>query len=160
MAEDPRQRLTMTNPVHLLAVGFGSGLIRFMPGTWGSLAAVPLLLLMAGMSDVWYVAITLVSCVAGVAICGRAAEAMKVHDHGAIVWDEIAGMMLTFLFIPVHPSSLVAGFILFRFFDIVKPWPIGVIDKHVHGGAGIMLDDIVAGLMACGSLHLIAQFLV
>jgi len=83
---------------------------------------------------------------------------MQVHDHGSIVWDEIAGMFVTFLFVPISASSLFIGLVLFRLFDILKPWPIGIIDKRLHGGTGIMLDDLLAGAMACGCLHVIALF--
>lgn len=151
-----RARISMRNPVHFLALGFGSGLVPFMPGTWGSLAAVPLIIAMSLLPDWGYVAVTLLACVVGNYLCGKTAEDMRVHDHGSIVWDEVAGMMITFAFIPIHWQSLLAGFVLFRLFDIVKPWPIGPIDKHVHGGTGIMLDDVVAGVMACVSLHSIS----
>lgn len=151
-----RARISMRNPVHFLALGFGSGLVPFMPGTWGSLAAVPLIVAMSLLPEWGYVALTLLACMVGNYLCGKTAEDMRVHDHGSIVWDEVAGMMITFAFIPVHWQSLLAGFVLFRLFDIVKPWPIGPIDKHVHGGTGIMLDDIVAGIMACASLHIIS----
>ena len=151
-----RARISMRNPVHFLALGFGSGLVPFMPGTWGSLAAVPLVALMAWLPGWGYIAVTMLACLAGNYLCGKTAEDMRVHDHGSIVWDEVAGMMITFAFIPIHWQSLLAGFVLFRLFDIIKPWPIGPIDKHVHGGAGIMLDDVVAGVMACISLHLIS----
>lgn len=150
-----RARISMRNPTHFLALGFGSGLVPFMPGTWGSLAAIPLILVMAQLPDWGYIAITLLACMLGNYLCGKTAADMRVHDHGSIVWDEVAGMMITFALVPVHWQSLLAGFLLFRFFDIVKPWPIGPIDKHVHGGAGIMLDDVVAGIMACASLHAI-----
>ncbi|GGW85823.1 phosphatidylglycerophosphatase A family protein [Alteromonas halophila] len=151
-----RARITMRNPVHFMALGFGSGLIPFMPGTWGSLAAIPLIVGMAMLPDWAYVALTAFAWLAGNYLCGKTAADMGVHDHGSIVWDEVAGMLITFLFIPIHWQSLLAGFVLFRVFDILKPWPIGPIDKHIHGGAGIMLDDVVAGIMACGSLHLIS----
>ena len=90
----------------------------------------------------------------GIYLCGKTADDMQVHDHGSIVWDEIAGMFVTFLFLPLTASTLVLGFVLFRLFDILKPWPIGVIDKRLHGGTGIMLDDLLAGAMACACLHI------
>lgn len=143
----------MKNPVHFCALGFGSGLIPLMPGTFGSLAAIPLILLFAPAGNVIFITATILSCIAGVYFCGKTAADMGVHDHGSIVWDEVAGMLLTFLFVPLSISTLIAGFVLFRIFDILKPWPIGPVDKTVHGGLGIMLDDILAGIMACVCLH-------
>ena len=143
----------MKNPVHFCALGFGSGLIPLMPGTFGSLAAIPLVLLFAPAGNVIFITATILSCIAGVYFCGKTAADMGVHDHGSIVWDEVAGMLLTFLFVPLSISTLIAGFVLFRIFDILKPWPIGPVDKTVHGGLGIMLDDILAGIMACVCLH-------
>lgn len=154
-----RERVSLTNPVHFCALGFGSGLIPLMPGTFGSLAAVPLLLVSSYFSPLYFVAITVLFCVIGIHFCGKTADDMQVHDHGAIVWDEIAGMFVTLLFVPVNWMTLLAGFLLFRVFDILKPWPINVIDKRVHGGWGIMLDDIIAGAMACACLHLLIKFI-
>lgn len=154
-----RERVSLTNPVHFCALGFGSGLIPLMPGTFGSLAAVPLLLASSYFSPLYFVAITVLFCVVGIHFCGKTADDMQVHDHGAIVWDEIAGMFVTLLFVPVNWVTLLAGFLLFRVFDILKPWPINVIDKRVHGGWGIMLDDIIAGAMACACLHLLIKFI-
>ncbi len=154
-----RERVSLTNPVHFCALGFGSGLIPLMPGTFGSLAAVPLLMVSSYFSAVCFVTITVLFCVIGIHFCGKTADDMQVHDHGAIVWDEIAGMFVTLLFLPINWMTLLAGFLLFRVFDILKPWPINVIDKRVHGGWGIMLDDIIAGAMACACLHLLMKFI-
>ncbi|MEC7690337.1 MAG: phosphatidylglycerophosphatase A [Pseudomonadota bacterium] len=153
MQPEYRARVSMKNPVHFCALGFGSGLIPLMPGTFGSLAAIPLILLFAPAGNFIFITATILSCIAGVYFCGKTATDMGVHDHGSIVWDEVAGMLLTFLFVPLSMSTLIAGFVLFRIFDILKPWPIGPVDKTVHGGLGIMLDDILAGIMACVSLH-------
>ncbi len=147
----------MLNPVHFLGLGFGSGLIPVMPGTFGSLAAIPVLLLMQPLPLWGFWTVTVLACAVGVYLCGKTARDMQVHDHGSIVWDEIAGMMITFLFVPISWLSLIAGFVLFRLFDILKPWPINVIDQRVHGGTGIMLDDILAGAMAALCLALIHQ---
>lgn len=155
MQADLRKRVSLLNPIHFLGLGFGSGLIPLMPGTMGSLAAIPLLLLLSITSNTVFLIVALVSVFIGIVICDKTAKALGVHDHGSIVWDEIAGMLITFLFIPLTAMNIILGFILFRIFDIWKPWPIGFIDKHVHGGFGIMLDDVVAALMACGCLHLI-----
>lgn len=150
-----REKVSMLNPTHFFALGFGSGLIPAMPGTFGSLAALPLLFGMQYLPTVGFVLVTLLACVIGVYFCGRTARDMGIHDHGSIVWDEIAGMMITFLLVPITWQTLLIGFVLFRLFDILKPWPINVIDQRVHGGTGIMLDDIIAGIMAAGGLFLV-----
>ena len=148
----------LSNPVHFLALGFGSGLSKKAPGTMGTLAAVPLVWLMSHLSLELYLVITLVSCLVGIYLCGKTARDVGVHDHGAIVWDEIAGFMITMLAAPMSVLNLLVGFALFRFFDIIKPWPISWLDKHVHGGLGIMLDDILAGVMAMACLHGVLYF--
>jgi phosphatidylglycerophosphatase A len=153
-----RARVSMKNPVHFLALGFGSGLIPLMPGTFGSLAAVPLLIAMSYVNLYVFVGVTIISFLVGIYLCGKTANDMRMHDHGSIVWDEIAGMMVCFIAVPISPLTLIVGFVLFRFFDILKPWPIRVFDKKVHGGFGIMIDDIVAGVMACLCLHAIVYF--
>lgn len=154
------QRVKLTKPSHFLAFGFGSGLAPKAPGTFGSLAAIPLLLLMSHMPFWAYGAITLVSMIAGIWICQKAADDLQTHDHPAIVWDEIAGMFITFIAVPLTPLNLLIGFVLFRIFDIAKPWPIRWADKKVHGGLGIMLDDILAGVIAALILHLGLHFLL
>ena len=155
MDKQLRQRVSLKNPVHFLALGFGSGLIPFMPGTFGSLAALPLLIPFLYLPPITLLIAAVLASAIGIYLCGKTADDMQVHDHGSIVWDEVAGILLTFLWVPLSLWTVVAGFILFRFFDIVKPWPIGPVDKYVSGGLGIMLDDIIAGLMACVSLHAI-----
>ena len=129
-----------------------------MPGTFGTLAGLPLVLGLSFMPHWAFVLITLFVCYVGIQICDRTADDMGVHDHGSIVWDEIAGILITFVLVPISAVTLLNGFILFRFFDIVKPWPISFLDKHVAGGAGIMVDDVVAGIMACASLHGLLHF--
>lgn len=153
-------KFDLSKPHQLLAVGFGSGLITPAPGTWGTLAAVPLVFLMAQLGDIAYVAITLLSCVVGMWICGRCADDIGVHDHPSIVWDEFAGLFITMAFIEPTVLHLCIGFVLFRFFDILKPWPISVLDAKVHGGLGIMADDILAGVFAFISLQAIVHIVL
>lgn len=155
MLPEYRAKVSLKNPYHFLGLGFGSGLIPFMPGTFGSLAAIPLLYLMSDLSDILFIIITLLSFGLGIIICQKTTDALELHDHGAIVWDEIAGMFVTFIFVPVTWQTLIIGFVLFRIFDILKPFPIRYFDKKVHGGFGIMFDDILAGIIACGLLHAI-----
>lgn len=149
------ENFRIANPIHFLALGFGSGLLPKAPGTYGTLAAIPLYLLLAPTTISTYLAIVIIMSIAGIYICGKAAEDAGVHDHGAIVWDEIVGFLITMFMVPLSWQSVVIGFILFRIFDIFKPWPISFVDKNLHGGLGIMVDDILAGFAALICMHLI-----
>jgi len=117
----------VSRPSLMIAFGFGTGLSRMMPGTFGTLV--------------------------GVIACDRACQYLDVHDHRGVVWDEVTGYMVTMALLPGDVLWLIAGFFVFRFFDIVKPWPISWIDRHVHGGFGVMIDDVIAGLFGLGLLH-------
>lgn len=144
----PNSIFSLSNPIQFLAVGFGSGLAPKAPGTFGTLAAIPLYLLLTMLSPIGYALAVLVMTFAGIYICGKAAEDVGVHDHPAIVWDEFVGFFITMFMIPVTWQAILVGFILFRIFDILKPWPISVLDKKVDGGFGIMIDDVLAGFFA------------
>lgn len=144
----------LQDPILFLAFGFGSGLIKKMPGTLGTVAAIPLYWLLIQSSDWIYLAATLVCSLAGIVICDKAAIKLQVHDYGGIVWDEIAGFLITMCWVPFSWQSLLAGFALFRLFDIVKPWPIRWLDRHVQGGLGIMIDDVLAGILAAMVLQI------
>lgn len=141
------------NPIHWLAFGLGSGLSPKAPGTVGTLMAVPFGLLFWSELNSWQFGLLwLVALIAGVYICEQASAALKVHDHGGIVWDEFVGYWLVLWAAPPLWWWPIAAFVLFRLFDILKPWPIGWLDRQVSGGLGIMLDDVAAGLMAAGCL--------
>ena len=136
------------NPRHFLAFGFGSGTLPKAPGTWGSLVALPFMPLLQ-LLPVWgYLLVLGLSTLFGIWLCGRVAEDLGVHDHEGIVWDEIVGMWITLWLVPAGWQWLLLGFLLFRFFDILKPWPISWLDRHMHGGLGIMIDDVLAGVFA------------
>ncbi|MDN3614973.1 MAG: phosphatidylglycerophosphatase A [Vibrio gallaecicus] len=161
---NPLSLISLKNPWHLLATGFGSGLSPIIPGTMGTLASIPLYFLLVQLPFPVYVIAVVISCIVGIKICQVTSDDMKVHDHGSIVWDEFAGFWITMGLVPllnIPPTDwkwLLTGFILFRFFDMVKPWPIGWLDKRIHGGLGIMIDDIVAGIMAGIALYAIARY--
>jgi len=148
----------MKNPVHFLAFGFGSGLAPKAPGTFGTLIAMPIWYLLAQCQWPVYLAVTLAIIAVGPWICGRTADDLGVHDHSGIVWDEIAGYLITMIAAPSGWQWVVIGFVLFRFFDILKPWPIGWVDRRVHGGLGIMLDDVLAALYAWAILQAVALY--
>lgn len=146
----------LKSPVHFLAFGLGSGLSPKAPGTVGTLAAVPLYLLLMQLSPLYYLLALLAATGFGIWVCGKSSQLLGVHDHGGIVWDEFVGFWITMFIAPAGWLWIVLGFVLFRVFDIWKPWPIQVIDRKVDGGLGIMLDDILAGVFALLVLQLIA----
>ncbi|MBC3764548.1 phosphatidylglycerophosphatase A [Neptunicella marina] len=156
-----RSRISLKNPWHFLALGFGSGLAPVAPGTFGTLAAIPFVLVFALLPDTWFAALAVFFALAGFYICGRTARDMRVHDHSSIVWDEVVGYMIGMIAVPLSFNTIVTAFVLFRFFDIVKPWPISYLDKHIHGGVGIMADDILAGVFTfiCMQVLLYLQWL-
>lgn len=145
------------HPAHLLAFGFGSGLAPKAPGTFGTLAAVPLYLLLNQLSFGYYLVALIAAFALGIWICERTAEALGVHDHGGIVWDEFVGFWLTMFLAPPGWQWIVVGFLLFRLFDVLKPFPIGWLDRRVQGGLGIMMDDAVAGSFAWLCLQVVVR---
>jgi phosphatidylglycerophosphatase A len=148
------RREALGTPAGFLAFGFGSGLSRFAPGTMGTLVAVPFALLLKNLPTAWFWLALVILFLLGVLLCEKSSQRLGQHDPGGIVWDEMVAYWLTVAFIPVTWAWWLAAFLLFRFFDIVKPWPIGFVDKRVGGGLGIMLDDIVAALFAMATLAL------
>jgi len=140
---------------HWLAFGLGSGLAKFAPGTLGTLVAIPLYLLLAQLPAWLYAVVVLAAFVLGVWLCSTVSRDLRVHDHGGIVWDEFVGYWITMFMMPASWTWVLAGFALFRLFDIWKPWPIRWFDANVHGGLGIMLDDAVAAVAAGAVLHAI-----
>jgi phosphatidylglycerophosphatase A len=146
MSGTPSFTHLLKHPTHLLAFGFGAGLSPKAPGTAGTLIAIPIYLALSQLSLLLYLTVLIVIIIAGIWICDRTAKYLGVHDHSGIVWDEIAGFLITMIAIPLTWWNILLAFALFRFFDIVKPWPIRWLDRHVQGGFGIMLDDIVAGM--------------
>lgn len=147
-------RQVLTDPVHLAAFGLGAGLSPLAPGTVGTVVAVPLVaaswLLPFGVRA----ALGAILLVGGTWLCGLSARKLGVHDHGGIVLDEIASFYLLMLLVPRGWYWMGAGFLLFRLFDIAKPWPIRELDRQVDGGIGIMLDDVVAALFAAAAMWL------
>jgi len=149
----PSFKQLLASPVQLLAFGFGSGLSKKAPGTMGTLATIPLYYCLIQFCADFYLPVLLVVVISGVWICGKAAEEIGVHDHGGIVWDEVAGYLLTMYWVTFSWQNVLIGFVFFRLFDIAKPWPINWLDSKVKGGFGIMVDDLLAGLMAAACLY-------
>jgi phosphatidylglycerophosphatase A len=144
------------DPAYFIAFGFGSGLMPIAPGTWGTIAAIPIYLLIAEQSPAVYLLITIFAFLLGVLVSGKVSQELGVHDYSGIVWDEVVGYLLTMAMAPVGWGWMVMGFFLFRIFDIWKPQPIRIVDKQVQGGLGIMLDDVLAAIFAWLVMQLFA----
>jgi len=152
------QTLVWSDPWHNLAFGFGSGLMPKAPGTWGSLVALPFVPLWQLLPGWGYLLMLGLTMLFGVWLCGKVARELGVHDHEGIVWDEFVGMWITLMALPTLDWQWVAaGFVIFRIFDMWKPWPIRWFDRNIHGGMGIMVDDIVAGVISAGVLYVIGH---
>ena len=144
----PDVRFLLSSPAAFLALGGGAGLVPRAAGTVGSLLAVPLVLALQALPFGGQIALWALLCAAGVWLCDRAGRALGEADHPAIVWDEICGTAIVLLLLPHGWGWMVAGFVVFRVFDIIKPWPINVIDRRTGGGVGAMADDLMAGAYA------------
>lgn len=142
------RRIALATPSGFLAFGFGSGLSRYAPGTAGTVAALLPAVLLVQLPFWPALAIVVLAFLVGIYLCGVTGQALGVHDHGGIVWDEFVSMWLVLLFVPFHWAWWLAAFILFRLFDILKPWPIRWLDRRVHGGFGVMIDDVLAAVYA------------
>jgi phosphatidylglycerophosphatase A len=153
-----RHEMSLKDPGHLLSLGLGAGLVPKAPGTWGSLLAVPLFIVLSPHGHMLYVTVVVLMFAAGVYLSGRTARALGVHDDSSIVIDEVVGMLVTWVAVEPGWFTIVAGFALFRFFDIAKPWPVYRIDQSYEGGLGIMLDDLAAGLMAAVVLQVLLHY--
>lgn len=148
-----------TNPMYFLSFGFGSGLLPIAPGTWGTLAAIPLYLLIQNLSLVDYSIILIIASLLGIWWCDITERALGIHDYSGIVWDEICGYGVTMLAAPHQWYWIIVGFLLFRLFDIWKPWPISWFNDNVPGGLGVMVDDLVAGVVAWVVLQILVVVL-
>jgi len=147
-SDQPKGKAKSVSPIYWLAIGLGSGLAPKAPGTAGTLLAIPLYLLLESLWMWQYLAVVVIGFLAGIWICATAARQLGVHDDPSIVWDEVIGFLITMIAAPPGWLWIGVGFVLFRIFDIVKPWPIRIIDQRVSGGLGIMLDDVLAGIYA------------
>ena len=144
----------------IIATGFYSGYLPKAPGTWGSLVGLLLFFLLHTLSLGIYLAIVAGIFIIGTFAAGEAEKIMDRKDPGLVVIDEIVGMLITMIAIPATPLTMGLGFILFRIFDIWKPFPIGLVDQRFHGGLGIMLDDIIAGIYSLIILQLVIRFIL
>ncbi|NPA71278.1 MAG: phosphatidylglycerophosphatase A [Gammaproteobacteria bacterium] len=157
----PAFKELLAQPVLMLGFGFGSGLAKKAPGTFGTLLGLLLFIPIVLWSEWLAWAVLIVATAVGSYICGRSSELLNVHDHGGIVWDEFVGIWLVLLLLP-EQSWLFWGlaFLTFRLFDIWKPWPIKWIDEHIEGGFGIMLDDVLAAIYAISVIWIYQYWLL
>ncbi|OGQ90984.1 MAG: hypothetical protein A2289_00725 [Deltaproteobacteria bacterium RIFOXYA12_FULL_58_15] len=131
----------------------GLGYLPKGPGTWGTLGAIPLWWVLATLERPVFVAVCFVFVGVAILVSHEAEKIYGSHDVGHIVIDEVAGLLVTVVGVPCRWPEVLAAFVLFRLLDIVKPWPIGWIDRRVPGGAGVVLDDVAAGVIGCLVLH-------
>lgn len=151
-------RRLIKRPACFLAYGFGAGLAPKAPGTFGTLVGLPIYFIIQDWSLSAYLAFVLAAFMLGIWLCQRTVDWLKRDDPSEVVWDEIVGYLLTMTFAPPGWEWMLVGFVLFRFFDILKPWPVSLADRKVHGGFGIMLDDVLAGLMAAAGVGVLQQW--
>jgi phosphatidylglycerophosphatase A len=157
MPAQPNFKLLIAHPAHFFGLGFGSGLAPKAPGTFGTLLGLPLFWLISGYALPVQLAIIAVLFIVGIYICDKTGKAIGVADHGAIVWDEIVAMMLVLAFVPnLDWKNGLVAFLLFRLFDIWKPFPIRQFDAKFKNGFGVMFDDLLAAIYAIIAFKLIA----
>lgn len=152
---DHNVKITIRTPMQFLASGFGSGCAPIAPGTFGTAASIPVWILLSFLSPIPYAMVVIATFLLGWYVSEKASQELGVHDHGGIVIDEFVGFFITMFLVPLSWINILLGFILFRIFDVIKPWPIKVIDQKVKGGFGIMIDDVFAGVMALICMHII-----
>jgi len=143
------------DPHYFIAFGFGTGALPMAPGTWGTMAAIPIYLLIADLPLFLYIILLLILFLFGIYLCNKISHELNIHDHPGIVWDEIVGFLITMTAMPKSWNWILLGFVLFRVFDITKPWPIARVDKRLRNGFGIMADDALAGLYSWLSVYLL-----
>ena len=146
-------RTIWTNPIHFTACAFGFGALPWMPGTWATLAAIPLVIALKHFPEWLYVLVTIILVLAGIYLCEVFNRDIGTDDHPACAWDELASFLIVMIGAPTTAFYLILGFSLFRGFDILKPWPIRWCDRNIHGGIGVMLDDVLAALFSLAILH-------
>ena len=148
----PNLNFLFAHPSHFIALGFGAGLARLAPGTLGTIVGLPLFYLLMAMPELVHYTTIAVLFFIGIPLCSSTGKALGVSDHGSIVWDEIVAMMLVLEFTPQKPFWWLIAFILFRLFDIWKPFPIRECDRKFKGGFGVMFDDLLAAIYAIACL--------
>lgn len=138
-----------------IATFFGIGKFPKAPGTWATLAALPIAFLFLNLGPLLHMTLTFSLLMIGIFACDMTERSRTSHDDGDLVIDEVVGLLITMTWLPITWQSFALGFILFRMLDILKPFPINLIDKRIKGGLGVMLDDVAAGMIANAVLQLL-----
>lgn len=149
----PDIKFLFSHPVHFLSLGFGSGLSKKAPGTFGTLIGMPIFLLIYGFSLTQQLLVITALFGIGIYLCAFTGKAIGVVDHGSIVWDEIVAIMLVLTFTPLQWPWWLVAFLLFRLFDIWKPYPIRMLEAKYKNGFGVMFDDLLAAIYAIACLQ-------
>ncbi len=150
---------SMRKIARFLAQGFGSGKAPFAPGTFGTLVAIPIYFLLRELTPIVYGLVVIAMFALGIWICQITEQDIGEHDHASIVWDEIVGYLITMFMAPAGWVWIATGFLLFRLFDIWKPFPIRTLERRIQGGLGNMLDDVLAALYALACIQIAAHFM-
>jgi phosphatidylglycerophosphatase A len=145
---------------YFMAFGLGSGAIPIAPGTFGTLMAIPFYLLLQPLPIYIYLTIVILFCIASAILSDQLSKEIHIHDHPGMCIDEFAGFFVTMIAAPSGFIWILLGFLLFRLFDIWKPWPISIVDEKVHGGFGMILDDVLAGIYALIIIQIINQMVL
>ncbi len=145
------------NPLYFIGFGLGSGAMPFAPGTFGTLMAIPFYVLLSSLGLYAYFIFAVCFCVASAYLCDYLSRQLDVHDHPGMCIDEFAGFFVTMIAAPSGWPWIVLGFLLFRLFDIWKPWPIHYLDEKIHGGFGMVIDDVVAGVFALVVMQVVVR---
>lgn len=152
----PIPKKIWTDIRYFIAFGLGSGALP-APGTMGTLAALPFYFAARSLPLTYYLILLTLATIASIWLLDRISKEMAIHDHPGMCLDEFIGVWVAL--IPAHtPAAIVSAVVLFRFFDIIKPWPISYVDQHVHGGFGMILDDVIAGLATAACIVLFNCF--
>ena len=155
----PQARARLATPSVFLATWAGAGFLPGMPGTWASAAALPFAWVLVLLGGPWLLVAAAAALFAvGLWASARYMAITKVHDPGPVVIDEVVGQWLTLAFIPLNPWAYILGFFLFRVFDVLKPWPVGWVDRRVGGAFGVMIDDVLAAVYAGIALYLLVYW--
>lgn len=152
--------LNLYNPWQFIALGFGSGLLPKAPGTYGSLAAIPFCIGLMFLSAPFQLFFIIATFFIGWYASNVTEKAMGMHDNSSIVIDEFVGMFISVFMFPNIWWYTFIAFVFFRIFDVLKPFPISYLDKKVSGGFGVMLDDVLAGLVALACGHAFIYFVL
>lgn len=142
----PIPRSLWKNPLYFIAFGFGSGAVPKAPGTAGTVVGVLFYLVMQDLPLTYYIILVVLFFIFGCYICGITEKAIGVKDYSGIVWDEVVGYLVGMIHAPRGWFWVLIGFVLFRLFDVLKPWPIKLVERYLQGGFSVMLDDVLAAV--------------